>query len=417
MANPHEPLESPLAPERALELPTPDPTPKGRAPLNLDALSVLAGGVAHHFNNLLCVILGYAEMLMDELSGRDEWMGQAREIYTAADKAAALAQQLLAFSRKQRGTVEVVDPNAMIQGLESLLRPMVTEAVVLELDLDPAVPHVRANRMQLELCLLNLVLNAKEAMPDGGVLTIRTSGHAGYAKIAVTDTGRGIPKEIRERLFEPFFTTKDVGQGTGMGLSMVHGIVHQAGGDVRVHSAPGEGSTFTMLLPETKGEVLAPASQPTMVASEGTESVLVCEDEERVRRLVVKTLSRQGYSVVAACNADEAMRLIKERGAGLQLLVTDVVLPGMNGLDLARAAKIERPDLAVLYISGYGLQDLARYGSLDRDVTLLSKPFRPPELIGAVRRVLDAANARSDVTSASARHPNARGIDCEEAQE
>lgn len=398
MANSQEPLDNPLEPERALEMATAEPVRTARAPLNLDALSVLAGGVAHHFNNLLCVILGYAEMLMDELTGRDEWMGQAREIYTAADKAATLAQQLLAFSRKQRGTLEVIDPNAMIQGLDSLIRPMVTEAVVLELDLDPAVPHVLANRMQLELCILNLVLNAKDAMPEGGVLTIRTGAQLGptrdltgnhYARITVSDTGRGIPSEIRERLFEPFFTTKDVGQGTGMGLSMVHGIVRQAGGDVKVHSVPDEGSTFTILLPETTGQAVSGQPAPTAVAAAGTESVLVVEDEERVRRLVVKTLSRQGYSVVAASNADEAQRLIAERGEGLQLLVTDVVLPGVNGLDLARFAKAQLPKLRVLYISGYGLQDLARYGSLDKDITLLSKPFRPPELVGAVRRVLD----------------------------
>ena len=405
MADLHGPLDA-SGPERVAEMAAPEPalpaTP--RAPLNLDSLSVLAGGVAHHFNNLLCVILGYAEMLMDELSGRDEWMGQAREIYTAADKAATLAQQLLAFSRKQRGTLEVVDPNAMIRGLESLIRPMVTEAVVLELDLDPGVPHVLVNRMQLELCLLNLVLNAKEAMPAGGVLTIRTGAQLGgdaprrtalalesaaYARISVSDTGTGIPTDIRERLFEPFFTTKDVGQGTGMGLSMVHGIVRQAGGDVRVASEPGEGSTFSILLPETTAPVALGEGATRVTPGTGSESVLVVEDEERVRRLVLKTLERQGYAVVAASNADEAMRVLAERGARIQLLVTDVVLPGVNGLDLARAARSALPDLRVLYISGYGFQDLARYGTLGADTTLLAKPFRPPELVGAVRRVLD----------------------------
>jgi two-component system cell cycle sensor histidine kinase/response regulator CckA len=378
---------------------------RSRGPLNLDALSVLAGGVAHHFNNLLCVILGYAEMLMDELSQREEWAAQAREIYSAADKAATLAHQLLAFSRRQRTPVDVVDPNALIRGLETLLRPMVTETVKLEMDLDPEVPPVLANRLQLELCVLNLVLNAKEAMPGGGVLTISTRAMVGpdfrergtipleagvrYARIAVSDTGRGIPPDVRDRLFEPFFTTKDVGQGTGMGLSMVYGIVRQAGGDVRVTSAVGEGSTFSLVLPETDVPAGEVATARPIVHEGGSETVLLVEDEERVRNLVLKSLVRVGYTVIAAGDAEEAVRILEQRAGEVQLLVTDVVLPGSNGLDLARRVTGQYPDVKVLYISGYGAADLSRYGPIDPAITLLQKPFRPPELIHAVRAVLD----------------------------
>jgi nitrogen-specific signal transduction histidine kinase/CheY-like chemotaxis protein len=379
-----------------------------RGPVNLDALSVLAGGVAHHFNNLLCVILGYAELLMDELHGREEWAAQAREIYGAADKAASLAHQLLAFSRKQRAAVEVVDLNALVEGLESLLRPMVTEAVELRFDLDSALPQVHANRMQLELSLINLALNAKDAMPQGGTITISTERMhvperleqpgltlepGTYARLAVIDTGHGVAPEIRDRLFEPFFTTKDVGQGAGLGLSMVHGIVRQAGGQISLTSEEGEGTTVTMYLPATARVAQPVLSVEPVVLAGGNEAILVVEDEERVRRLVLKTLSKQGYTVMAAGEAGEAFALLEQHGSAIQLLVTDVVLPGCNGLDLARRVRERLPDIPVLYISGYGSQDLSRLGPLDPSAPLLPKPFRPPELIRAVRAILDRNRA------------------------
>ena len=370
----------------------------------IEAVGQLAGGVAHDFNNLLTVILGYcelAELRVEETAGV---RGDLGEIRRAAARAAALTRQLLAFSRKQVLQPEVVSPNDEVRELELMLRRLLGETVELHTALAADAGRVLVDRSQLHQVLVNLLVNARDAMPNGGKLLIETKNrelddayaqvHPGarpgaYVMIAVTDTGIGMDESVRSRIFEPFFTTKERGKGTGLGLSMVYGVVKQSGGYIWVYSEPGQGSTFKLFLPRVDS---APdpreASDEDREVLAGTEAVLVAEDEEVVRSLVVRLLELRGYRVFAADGGAAALAAAA-KASDLQLLITDVAMPDMSGRDLADELRRSRPDLKVLFISGYTDESIATRGVLAPGVELLEKPFTAEVLARRVRAILD----------------------------
>ncbi|HEV8240835.1 MAG TPA: ATP-binding protein [Thermoanaerobaculia bacterium] len=373
----------------------------------IEAVGQLAGGVAHDFNNLLTVILGYcelAELRVEESSGV---RGDLGEIRRAAARAAALTRQLLAFSRKQVLQPEVVSPNDEVRELEQMLRRLIAENVELSTSLAPDAGRVLVDRNQLHQVLVNLLVNARDAMPGGGRLLIETRNrelddayaqvHPGarpgsYVMIAVSDTGTGMDESVRSRIFEPFFTTKERGKGTGLGLSMVYGVVKQSGGYIWVYSEPGHGTTFKLFLPrvDTAAEARqAPA--PSRDALEGGEAVLVAEDEEVVRGLVVRLLELRGYRVVEADRGETALAAAAAT-SDLELLITDVVMPDMSGRELADRLRRLRPGLKVLFVSGYTDESIANHGVLDPGVELLEKPFTADVLARRVRAILDGAD-------------------------
>ncbi len=370
----------------------------------LEAIGRLAGGVAHDFNNLLTAILGNVEHLLYELGPDDGRRPSAEQIREAALRAATLTQQLLAFGRKQMLELRVLDLNAVIADMHAMLRRLIGEHI--ELVLAPGAERglVQADPGQLEQVLMNLVLNARDAMPGGGRLTLATGnvdrGEAGAAGdgegptgrcvvLTVSDTGVGMSPEIQAHIFEPFYTTKEVGQGTGLGLSTVYGIVAQTGGTIEVESAPGRGSTFRIVLPcVAEGERPASAAAAGS-APRGEETVLLVEDEAAVRSLMADVLQRSGYRVLAASGGDQALALAAAEAGRLDLLVSDVVMPGMGGRELARRLVLERPDLKVLYVSGYADEAQGRRdGRIERGA-FLQKPFTPVGLARRVREVLD----------------------------
>ena len=374
----------------------------------MEALGQLAGGVAHDFNNLLVPIMGYSHLLLSRLDSSDPLHGEAEQIKRAADQAASLTQQLLAFSRKQAVQPKVLALNDIVRGIEPMLRRLIREDIELVLTLRETIGTVRADPGQLDQVLLNLVLNARDAMPRGGTLTISTQNvevdeaygkrhvmPAGpYVVLAVSDTGHGMDEETRARLFEPFFTTK--GQGTGLGLSMVYGIVRQSGGHIAVWSKPGQGSTFKIYLPRLNASADISTPRPVRVQSgRGTETILLVEDEDAVRNFVRQVLQESGYQVLVASHSKDAF-LMSGRFEGLiHLMLTDVVMPRMNGHDLAERLRSSRPAMKVLYMSGYTDTALGRYGLDATWVPFLQKPFTPESLLRKVREVLHAP-ARSN---------------------
>jgi len=365
----------------------------------MEAVGRLAGGVAHDFNNLLTSILGNAEVLSDALPEGGENREEVDEILHAGRRAAALTRQLLAFSRQRMGRPEIVDPNAVIGSLYSMLRRIIGEDVVLETLLGETLGSVRIESSQLEQIVMNLVLNAREAMPTGGRILIQTSrkppplglvlprsgNWSGQCvRISVSDTGLGMSREVCQRIFEPFFTTKDA--GTGLGLAMVYGIVDGAGGQIDVQSTLGVGARFDIYLPESTLAPTDDASEETEVGLTGTERVLVVEDEEGVRRLICRTLERYGYQVLDAADADEA-RLLLERNE-IDLLVTDIRLPGESGLGLARACLEHRRGLKVIFISGYAEEVVGDRSDLPHGSEFLAKPFSTKTLARQIRSLL-----------------------------
>ena len=370
----------------------------------IEAVGQLAGGVAHDFNNLLTVILGYcelAELRVDEAAGV---RGDLGEIRRAAARAATLTRQLLAFSRKQVLQPEVVFPNDEVRELEQMLRRLIGEKVELGTLLAADAGRVLVDRNQLHQVLVNLLVNARDAMPDGGKLLIETRNseldehyarvHPGarpgsYVMIAVSDTGTGMDESVRSRVFEPFFTTKERGKGTGLGLSMVYGVVKQSGGYIWVYSEPGHGTTFKLFLPRVDGPAeTRQAGEMVREAASGHETVLVVEDEDVVRGLVVRLLQLRGYCVLEAERGEAA--LAAASGArDLRLLITDVVMPDMSGRELARELQRRCPGLKVLFISGYTDESIASHGVLDPGVELLEKPFTAEALARRVREILD----------------------------
>jgi two-component system cell cycle sensor histidine kinase/response regulator CckA len=371
----------------------------------MEAVGRLAGGIAHDFNNILTVIAGYGQMIADR--GEDEGVlaEEVQEILKAADHASALTSQLLVFSRRHVVSQESIDLNAVVAKLERMLRRIIGEDIELATVACPDLWQVRADAAQIEQVIMNLAINARDAMPDGGLLVIETANvelDAAYARshvgvkegehvmLAVSDTGRGIPPEVRSRLFEPFFTTKERGKGTGLGLSTVYGIVQQSGGDIRVHSEPGKGTCFRIYLPRVDASQTKTASAPgPSPAERGSETVLVAEDEPGVRALVRDVLQQHGYEVLEALDVDHALQICREHPGQIGLLLTDVVMPVMSGRELAERASEIRPDIKVLYMSGYTDNIMVHHGITPTDTRFLQKPFTPVVLARKVRETLD----------------------------
>jgi two-component system, cell cycle sensor histidine kinase and response regulator CckA len=373
----------------------------------MEAVGQLAGGIAHDFNNLLTAILGSTELLLADTPPDDPRREDVQEISRSAHRAAALVRQLLAYSRKQVLQPRRVDLNAIVREMGAMLRRVVGEPIELRLDLDPGLGHVTADPGQLEQVIANLGVNARDAMPRGGTLTITTSNVTGrgvtaaadeglsaagpLVSLAVTDTGIGMDDEVRGRLFEPFFTTKELGRGTGLGLATVYGIVRQSGGHIQVRSRPGEGSSFTVYLP--RAEAPRPARGALAAAapvSGGSETVLVAEDEEAVRHLVCRVLRAKGYRVLEARHAEAALDLAAATAEPIDLLVSDLVMPGLGGRALADRLLNLRPALRVLFITGYAPEAVERQGRLPAGHGLLEKPFTADQLAHKVRETLTA---------------------------
>ena len=371
----------------------------------MEAVGQLAGGVAHDFNNLLTVISGYSQLLLRSPELDDSRKGLVREIGKAGERAASLTRQLLAFSRKQVLEPKVLDLNALITEQKKMLSRLIGEDIELVTVLDPHVHNVKSDPGQLEQVIMNLVVNARDAMPHGGRLTLETHNvvldetytrlHAGlqpgsYAMVAVADTGHGMPAETLEHVFEPFFSTKDLGRGTGLGLATVYGIIKQSGGHVAVYSEVGIGTTFKIYLPSIAEPFSADEPAPdelTMPA--GTETILLVEDEDAVRAIARHALESCGYRVVEAKNGAEALSRCEEHEGPIHLVVTDVVMPGMAGRALVDRLRVLRPDTRVLYVSGYTDDAVIRQGVLQAETAFLQKPFTPYALSAKVRAVLD----------------------------
>lgn len=379
----------------------------------MEALGRLAGGVAHDFNNLLTAITSYSEMLLEALTADDPSRRHAEEIIRASDRAAALTRQLLAYSRQQVLAPQVLNLNTIAAGLERLLRRLIGEDVELATNLAPGLRRVKADPGQIEQVIMNLAVNARDAMPDGGKLTISTANveldeayawahvdvqPGAYVQLSVSDTGSGMTEQVRARVFEPFFTTKDVGKGTGLGLSTVYGIIKQSEGHIEVDSAPGVGTTFHVFLPQ----VIEPArptmhAMPLARAMRGSETVLLVEDDDVVRALTRTVLERQGYTVLEACHGVEAMQICGRYDGPLHMILTDVVMPYMNGRQLYLQLARLRPGIKVLYMSGYTGGAIAQLGELQAEFAFLQKPFPAEMLARKVREVLDAADVGSAV--------------------
>ncbi|MCW8132104.1 MAG: PAS domain S-box protein [Planctomycetota bacterium] len=373
----------------------------------MEAIGRLAGGVAHDFNNLLMVISGYSELLMKRMAGNAENEAHLRHLMKAVRRAVELTRQLLAFGRKQVLQLRVIELNLVIGDLERILRRLIGEHIRFETRLDPRLRKVKADSSQVEQVIMNLVLNARDAMPKGGVLSIETgnidvltaSGDLApgpYVCITVSDTGVGMDAKTCARIFEPFFTTKEVGKGTGLGLAMVYGIVKQSGGVIQVDSEPGKGTRFHIYLPEAR-DPSAPTSSSHMpaIATGGTESILLVEDEDGVRNLLFEFLCTKGYQVIPAMDGQDALELARRTQGPIHLLVTDVVMPRMGGPELARVLKAERPELAVLFTSGYTGDQITSQGDLGPEAEFLQKPFSPEVLASKVRGMLDCNAATS----------------------
>ncbi len=371
----------------------------------MEVVGRLAGGVAHDFNNLLTPILAYSQILLDRTPPGDPSRIDLEEILHSAERGAALTRQLLAFSRKQMLQPRVLDLNPLIQETTNLLKSLIGEDIELRLFLTPDLHRVNVDPGQVEQVLMNLATNARDAMPRGGTLTIETSNvvlDAAYASshpevtpgdfvlVAVSDTGTGIDKRSLARLFEPFFTTKEVGRGTGLGLATVYGIVKQSRGHIATYSEVGRGSTFKIYLPRTTAEADAAVEEaPVPTVVRGIETLLMAEDDDALRTLITKVLEGLGYSVLAAASGESALMLAKQHLGTIDLLITDVVMPGMSGRELAQQIKAARPALRVLYISGYTENAIVHHGVLDEGTELLEKPFTPTSLARRVRSILD----------------------------
>ncbi len=359
----------------------------------LDAIGRLAGGVAHDFNNLLTVISGYAEFLRESLGHGHAGQRDVAEITRAAERAARLVAQLLTFSRRQILRPRVVDLNEVIRGLAPMLERLLGEDAAVVTRLGPDLPRVTADPAQLEQLLVNLATNARDAMPTGGTLTISTAAagpESELVRLAVTDTGIGMDESTRLNAFEPFFTTKEQGKGTGLGLASVYGIVTQAGGSVRLESEPGRGTTVTALLPATRAETAGwQPAEPPAPSSAGEETVLLVEDEDVVRILAARALRARGYDVLEARDGLGAIALAGKHEGPIHLLLTDVVMPGMSGRELADMLLAARPDLRVLYMSGYADDDVLGRGVPGSSVAFMAKPFSTGDLAGRVRELLD----------------------------
>jgi len=376
----------------------------------MEAVGSLAGGVAHDFNNMMTVVIGYSEFLLSTLKKGEVEYKCVGEIMKAGKKAASLTQQLLAFSRKQVFQPHVVNLNALITDLEKMLKRLIGEDIDLQLDLDSKLGAVRADPGQMDQITMNLAVNARDAMPRGGKITIETANveldeeycrlhmavqPGAYIMLAVSDTGIGMDKETQSRIFEPFFSTKEEGKGTGLGLSTVYGIVKQSFGNIWVYTEPGHGTTFKIYFPRIEEATEAREKEE---ASEkifrGSETILLVEDEEMVRDLAYKVLAEMGYTVLAASNGEEALQICERHKGPIHLMLTDVVMPKMSGKELAESSVRRHPELKVLYMSGYTDNSVIRNGMLEPGVNFVQKPFTPLSLTKKVREVLDASESQ-----------------------
>ncbi|MCE9582654.1 MAG: response regulator [Planctomycetes bacterium] len=375
-----------------------------RQSTKMEAIGRLAGGVAHDFNNLLTAIIGYAELARDRFAEGDPLRKEMDEILKAGDRASSLTRQLLAFGRKQVLQPQVIEVNAIVADTEKLLRRLIGENIQLEMTLAPDAGRVRADRGQIEQVLINLAVNARDAMPAGGRLSLRTARVAAVAvasapgtpppdaacvRFSIADTGVGMSPEVLAHIFEPFFTTKERGRGTGLGLATVYGIVRQSGGRISVNSVPGEGTTFDIDMPCVEEAGLERRTEAPRPAPTGPETILVVEDEEPLRVLMVRALRGLGYTVLEAGDGAIAASVSAAHPAEIHLLITDVVMPGLSGPKVAEQLSRSRPGMRVLFISGYTDDALGRHGLIDTDVEFLPKPFTPRTLAERVRHVLE----------------------------
>jgi PAS domain S-box-containing protein len=375
----------------------------------LEAVGQLAGGVAHDFNNLLTVINGYSDLLLRRMTQGDDMRTKVEEIKKAGERAASLTRQLLAFSRKQVLQPKVIRLNAVVADVEKMLRRLIGEDIDLVTVLEPTLSQIKADPGQVEQVILNLAVNARDAMPQGGKLTIETHNvHADdeftrkhptircgdYVVLAISDTGIGMDAETQARIFEPFFTTKEQGKGTGLGCATVYGIVKQSDGNIWVDSEPGKGTTFKVYLPAVLHETPSePEKAPAAELPPGREKVLLTEDEEPVRRLTKTILEINGYQVFEAADGDEALAVHEKHQGEFDLVITDVVMPNMSGPELAESLEAISPGLKVLFLSGYTDDAIVRHGLLNEKVEFLQKPFTPDALLRKVREVLDQETA------------------------
>ncbi|HET7100794.1 MAG TPA: response regulator [Terriglobia bacterium] len=372
----------------------------------MEAIGRLAGGVAHDFNNLLTIITGYSQLILDRLDADDPVRGQINQIKEAGDRAAALTRQLLAFSRKQVLSPRLLDLNEVVAGIDKMLRRLIGEDIELITASSPGLSRVKADPGQIDQVIMNLAVNARDAMPQGGRLTIETAnvtlgeGESGrlpvitpgpYVMLAISDTGTGMTEEVKKQIFEPFFTTKERGKGTGLGLSTVYGIVKQSEGYIWAYSEPGKGTSFKIYLPpvDAAEEKRAKKTGARVGAKGGSETVLVVEDNEALRSFVRSVLEAQGYMLLEAGDSEEAIRLIENTTGPIHLLLTDVVMPRMSGPELADHLKPQYPEAKVLYMSGYTDNSIVHHGVLTPGTHFLQKPFVAETLRKKIREILD----------------------------
>ncbi len=373
----------------------------------MEAVGRLAGGVAHDFNNAIGVIVGYSALLKEGLSSNETLLRYADEVDKAGHRAASLTRQLLAFSRKQVIQPTVIDLNAVVSETEKMLRRLIGEDIQLGIIRDPNLGRIRADLGQIEQILMNLAVNARDAMPQGGRLVIQSCnaeldetnlikyryakpGH--YVMLSVSDTGCGMDKETQAHIFEPFFTTKGPGQGTGLGLSTVYGIVKQSNGYIWVYSEPGKGATFKVYFPRVEAAADPIARPGKSEVPTGSETILVVEDDESMRSLTRKCLESGGYTVLDAHNSEMAIRIVTEYEGVIHLLLTDVVMPGLSGPQLSESLAVSRPNMKVIYMSGYTADLIAQHGVLNPEVVLLEKPFTRDALLRKIRQILDSGH-------------------------
>ena len=380
----------------------------------MEAVGSLAGGVAHDFNNILTSILGYSEILSTKLPEDDPLQYMIEEIHHAGKRAAGLTRQLLTFSRKQVTELKITNLNMIVEDMGKMLGRLIGENVVMEMFTTKKIGNIMADVGQVEQILMNLVVNARDAMPNGGYLVIETGeidldeeyarAHNGlqsgsYAVLTVTDNGEGMARDVQEKIFEPFFTTKEQGKGTGLGLSTVFGIVKKHQGHIYTYSEPGKGTTFKIYFPIVQGHVEKETLKKTKAMAKGTETILVVDDDDAIRRLVLDTMEPLGYKLIEAVCGEDALEKCRTRKGKIDLVLSDVVMPGLNGISMVKILKKEYPDIKTVVMSGYADNGIINRDVLESDITFINKPLLPVSLANKLRSVLDGDNKKKTANS------------------